>query len=296
MANDPRFASFSLDKSKYSEELDYESNKIEPLLDHEDDYKKAPSLRNGLDICLQQPGVVLTETINDRMKGKLGSYFTQLPQYSQINETAISPYYRPGVDPKLRKLAIEHKSRFIMSTSSISPILSHIFFAMSNFKSPHFANLSEPFDHEPLKFMVSQRKPNTVFLNMLDKEQGLYSVDGDAGFQEEENIVLLKMGKYMESMCCFDHEFFKDHFILDLETNQPRKPLTQTPEQLWQGDYFRYAKVGRSLMRSQIDCGGVTPEGKKVVFEIKTRATCVLRYDVGSYINHLDYHITRFKG
>lgn len=49
-------------------------------------------------------------------------------------------------------------------------------------------------------------------------------------------------------------------------------------------------------MRSQIDCGGITPEGKKVVFEIKTRATCVLRYDVANYINHLDYQITKYKG
>jgi len=137
--------------------------------------------------------------------------------------------------------------------------------------------------------MVSQRKPNTVFLSVLDKEKNLYSVDGDSGIQDGENIVLMKMGKYMESMMTFDHAFFKDHFILDTDTNLPRKELQMTPEELWEGDYFRYGKIGNCLLRSQIDCGGITPEGEKVVFELKTRATCVLRYDVEHYINYLDY-------
>jgi len=43
----------------------------------------------------------------------------------------------------------------MMSTSTVSAVLSHIYFAMSNFKSPHFSNLSEAYDREPLKFMIS---------------------------------------------------------------------------------------------------------------------------------------------
>lgn len=196
---------------------------MEALLTEEEDFSKVNTLKNGLDLCLAKPGIVMTETINERMKGKLGKYFSRLPQYSQINEAAIAPYYRPYEDPKLRKLAEEKRSKYIMSTSSISSVLAHLFFTIANFKSPHFNLLSEPYDHEPLKFMVSQRKPNTVFLNTLDKQNGLYSIDGDGGLEDQANIVLMKMGKYMESMMVFDHEFFNDHFILDPVTNQPKK-------------------------------------------------------------------------
>jgi hypothetical protein len=34
-------------------------------------------------------------------------------------------------------------------------VLSHIYYCLSNFKSPHFNNLSEAYDREPLKFMIS---------------------------------------------------------------------------------------------------------------------------------------------
>ena len=103
-----------------------------------------------------------------------------------------------------------------MSTSTVTSVLSHIYFTLSNFKSPHFNNLSEPYDREPLKFMISQRKPNTVFLTKVDKQKNIYSVDGDSGFTEPSNVVLLKMGKYMEKMLTTDAQTFKDYFVLDL--------------------------------------------------------------------------------
>lgn len=91
-----------------------------------------------------------------------------------------------------------------MSTSTISSVLSHLYYCMSNFKSPNFNHLSESYDREPLKFMISQRKPNTVFLKKSTKVPRVYSVDGDSGFIEPSNVVLLKMGKYMEKMLTTD--------------------------------------------------------------------------------------------
>ena len=115
--------------------------------------------------------------------------------------------------------------RYMMSTSTISSVLSHIYFCLSNFKSPHFNNLSESYDREPLKFMISQRKPNTVFLTRIDKNKRVYSVDGDSGFIEPSNVVLLKMGKYMEKMFTVDHQTFRDYYVLDSRTNKPQKEL-----------------------------------------------------------------------
>ena len=99
---------------------------------------------------------------------------------------------------------------------------------MSNYKSPHFNHLSKVYDTEPLKFMLSQRKPNTIFLRKVptDSHQELYAVDSDAGFAEPSNEVLLKMGKYMEKMFTTDADFFNNHYVLDLNTNKPKVQFT----------------------------------------------------------------------
>ena len=50
----------------------------------------------------------------------------------------------------------------------------------------------------------------------------MYSINSDSGFIEPSNTVLLKLGKYMEKMMTTDHEFFNDHYVLDLITNKPK--------------------------------------------------------------------------
>lgn len=37
-------------------------------------------------------------------------------------------------------------------------------------------------------------------------------------------------------------------------------------------------------------------DGNDVVFELKTRATSVLRYEIHKYIDYLDYEIVKYKG
>ena len=79
------------------------------------------------------------------------------------------------------------KSKYMMSTSTITSLLGHLFFAISNYKSPNFAALSTAYDAEPLKYMMSQRKPNTIFLRQIDtgdRKRELYAIDSDAGFSE----------------------------------------------------------------------------------------------------------------
>ena len=73
--------------------------------------------------------------------------------------------------------------------------------------------------------MISQRKPNTLFLTQRDRGEKLYSLDGDSGFIEPSNEVLLKMGKYMEKMLTTDWKYFNDHYVLDLKTNKPKIDL-----------------------------------------------------------------------
>ena len=48
-------------------------------------------------------------------------------------------------------------------------------------------------------------------------------------------------------------------------------------------------KAGKLLLRSQIDARGTDHNGNPIVFELKTRATAPLRYDIQNYIDYLDY-------
>ena len=80
-----------------------------------------------------------------------------------------------------------------------------------------------------MKFMVSQRKPNTIFLRQITDARGnsVYAIDSDSGFTEQSNEVLLKMGKYMEKMFTTDCDTFNELFVLDPKTNKPAREFTQ---------------------------------------------------------------------
>lgn len=249
-----------------------------------------PKLANNLDKVLNIPGIFPVESINRLNEGRLGDFYMRLPQYSEIDEACIPPYYAPSQDEKLMEMAQNYNSKFVMSTSTITSLMSQMYFAISNYKSPHFTNLSEPYDREPLKFMVFQRKPNSVFLKMIDKEKKLYAVDSDSGFSEPSNVVLLKMGKYMEKMLQCEADDFRGKYIIDPQTGKPKKEASQ------ELDYFKYSRMNSMLLRSQIDCKGIDENGEEIVFEIKTRACAPLRYDIKNYINYLGYEIIKKRG
>ena len=110
-------------------------------------------------------------------------------------------------------------------------------------------------------------------------------------------MVLLKMGKYMERMFTTDAEYFNDHYVLDPITNKPKKQMTaEEMAEFQEEDYFRYMKAGKLFLRSQIDACGKDENGNPIVFELKTRATAPLRYEISNYVDFLDYNIVTCKG
>lgn len=55
-------------------------------------------------------------------------------------------------------------------------------------------------------------------------------------------------------------------------------------------------RSGKMFLRSQIDTAGKDAHGNDIVFELKTRATAVMRYDIANYIDYLDYEVGKYKG
>lgn len=110
--------------------------------------------------------------------GKLGDFYEKLPQYSEIDEAVLGQYFTPSEDPLLLGM-VQDNIKYIMSTSSITGFLSQIAYALTNFSHPNFSGLTSVYDKEPLKFMVSQRKPTGVYLRKVKDAKNVWAVDSD---------------------------------------------------------------------------------------------------------------------
>lgn len=54
--------------------------------------------------------------------------------------------------------------------------------------------------------------------------------------------------------------------------------------------------MGDFLFRSQIDCHSPTLPGESKTFDLKTRATAPVRYDISNHMSYLDYKVSKLTG
>ena len=100
-------------------------------------------------------------------------------------------YIPPSKDQTLLKIAQASNLKYLwlnfvlknlyisMSTSTFSNILAQLFYVVSGFKGPYFNEVFRDFEDEPKKFMITQRKPISNFVHLLDKERMIYALDSD---------------------------------------------------------------------------------------------------------------------
>lgn len=110
----------------------------------------------------------------------------------------IPPYIPPSTDELLLNFARQSNIKYVMSTSTISNVLSQMYFLFSSFRNPLFDNMSAAYETEPKKYMISQRKPASNYLRKLDASKGIYALDSDSGLFEFPNMILMDLGKVME--------------------------------------------------------------------------------------------------
>lgn len=87
-----------------------------------------PKLANNLDKILNIKGIIPVESVNRLNQGKLGNFYMRLPQYSEIDESCIPPYHPPSQDPKLLEMAYQNETKYLMSTSTITSIMAHVYY------------------------------------------------------------------------------------------------------------------------------------------------------------------------
>ncbi|CAK72001.1 unnamed protein product (macronuclear) [Paramecium tetraurelia] len=244
--------------------------------DNNDKISIVPTLIEPLENIVKNPGIY---PISEFKNHHNYNYLKQIQRNGQMNKFDV--YVPPSKDITLQQFAKALNLRYCVSTSTFSNVLSQIFYLLSGFHGPDFSSIFEQFPDEPRKFMISQRKPTSALLHKVD--ENMYALDGDPGIFEEELIELLMSGKIVERQLTQDQEEFENRYIkLD-----PSMPLVE--------DFHRFMELNNEMcLRSQIDCRNRSEN--PIVFEIKARGACPIRYDYPNYRDYLDYEINQYKG
>lgn len=84
--------------------------------------------------------------------------------------------------------------------------------------------------------MISQRKPDSIYLRKIDNEQNIdiYAIDADQGFVLKQNIVLMNMGKTLERLLVSTPKEFEKYKLGSILRDK-------TPDGV---DYYNYSRLG----------------------------------------------------
>lgn len=252
-------------------------------------FHRVPKLQHNLDRLVHRPGIYTMKEVAKLQEDK-GEFLKNIPKLENLAMDHIPEYIPPSQDKTLLEFARNSNIKYVMSTSTISQVLSQIYYLLSWFRPPMFDNVFEEFENEPKKYMISQRKPVTNILRKLDESKGIYGLDGDPGIFQYKNDILLNLGRVLERFLTLTPDEFNSSL---LKNNAKYENKYVIPD-----DHHRFMKVNNDIcLRSQIDCHSFNPQTKQpFVFEIKTRACCPMRYELANFADFFDYKINNIKG
>jgi len=129
-------------------------------------------------------------------------------------------------------------------------------------------------------------------LMQLSHIDGCYTISQHPSNENTGENVLLDLGNVLEKFLTVTPQEFQ-HLTSQNPTAEQAALRKEVSEQ---AQVYNFLKVGNCLFRSQLDCYDPATDR---VFDIKTRATAGIRYNLGSYREHLNNNksmITRLRG
>ncbi|PVU96362.1 hypothetical protein BB559_002402 [Furculomyces boomerangus] len=239
---------------------------------------RVPKLAHGLDEILFMHGFHYLQNPVSR-KLKYTKFLKKLTQPEDFNYSNLTQFIPPSQDENLHFLAKEHNKKYIGSTSSMTSVMTHLYFLISMGREINTSGFSSAFDDQPSKFTRGARYPASIKVTYRD---GVYSINADKTFDSGGNI-LSYMGRSMEKMLISEEEeyeaFIKQSLI---------EPTDQTEE------CYIYRDFENFILRSQLDCRD--DRLAKRTFDLKTRAVVSVRLDLENYKEQRGYQIIKRKG
>ncbi|KAJ2345833.1 hypothetical protein GGF43_005122, partial [Coemansia sp. RSA 2618] len=239
---------------------------------------KVPRLAHGLQRVLFSPGVHLLQDPNSRVYN-FDPYIRSITQPDEFDFDKLTPYITSSKDATLTQYARERKKRFVGSTSSMSHVLSHIYFAISGGKQPDTSSMSMAFADMPNRFTRGMRFPASIALRYRD---GVYSIDADKSFDVKDSILSV-LGKSLEKLLTSTPAEF------ELYKKQNSWRVKDIPE-----ENYHYVEAGEFVLRSQLDCRDDRLPRK--TFDLKTRGCLAVRMDMENHEVARGYQLKTMKG
>ena len=220
-------------------------------------------------------------------------YLRKIVQPQDFNFDMLSAYRRPSQDSRLIELARIHRKRFIGASSSLVGMLSQMYLLISNMKPINTTTLSHTYVNQLRTFTRLSRGPFSVLI--LPKDHGsMYIIDpdhrDDPRLEDQDERILMDLGKSMEVMLTLPEQ----EFLKMLKSESKESIIHNEQRSILPDDVFHYSTIEDFFVRSQLDCHHPSLPNK--TFDLKTRATLAIRYDIARYREHLNYSIDRRFG
>ncbi|KAF2418929.1 Pet127-domain-containing protein [Tothia fuscella] len=247
---------------------------------------RVPGLSYGLDRVLFNSGVYQLQDPRSRVYN-FDPYLEKIIPSVEFDFAALKPYRISSEDQTLGQIAKKNGFKYYSSTSSLTSVLQHFHYLLSDWKPINLKMLSKGFDvatGNQAKFSAFQRSPFSIFLRARD---GAYAIDSDKSNDTGNPLSLV--GKVLEKLFTVPKKDF-EQFRINRETGQSEAGIDRAPES------FHYTGVGNVLVRSQLDAYDSRLPGNGI-YDIKTRAVLPIRMDSkGKLENSTDYEIRSAQG
>ena len=202
---------------------------------------------------------------------------------NEFDFSALKAYVTSSDDEALKQIAENQGKRYVGSSSSMTSILAHFHFLLSQWRMIGTNMLSNEFPKSASKsFTLIQKAPIAVFLKWRD---GTYAIDADKQYANAN--ILMMLGKSMEKLLTMR----KDDFERYRRSNGHEVPVEERdgPES------YHYSTMGDFLMRSQLDAYDARLPGTGM-FDLKTRAVVSVRMDAQEVEKGMGYEIKTRQG
>ncbi|KAJ1960188.1 hypothetical protein GGI12_003937 [Dipsacomyces acuminosporus] len=239
---------------------------------------RVPKLAHGLERVLFSPGV---HCLQDPHSGvyNFDPYIRNITQPEDFDYDKLTPYITSSKDEALMRYARMRRRQFVGSTSSMTHVLSHLYFIISAWKQPNISSMSLAFADMPNRFTRSMRYPASIALRYHD---GVYGIDADKSFDVQDSILSI-LGKSLEKLLTSTPQEF------DMYKKQNSWKVRDIPE-----ENYHYVEVDDFVLRSQLDCRD--DRLPRRTFDLKTRGSLAIRMDMQNYEISKGYQICNMKG
>lgn len=197
---------------------------------------------------------------------------------TEFDFKTLKEYITSSKDETLIELARKANKKYVGSSSSMTSVLSHFHYLLSNWRPLKQDTISRGFEDSDRQFTRLLRGPSAMFLHYKD---GVYAIDADKEFDSAN--ILMNLGKSMEKQLTVPKEQFERY-----RRSAPNK-ITQEEENAIPESYH-YSTLSDFVMRSQLDAYDPRLPGSGM-FDLKTRAVVSIRMSVQDYEQGLGYEI-----